>query len=94
VRLPRLAGSVVSGDWALSQTGAVQREDGKALMLFAFNHNLDEAVPIEIVAEGFGRLPLRPTGRTDGRVARRQYHAASGENLTKGSRPHRGFASF
>src|SRR5215472_16858829 len=38
---------------------AVQREDGKALTLFAVNRSLDEAMPVEIVAEGFGRLRLR-----------------------------------
>jgi alpha-L-arabinofuranosidase len=38
--------------------GAVQREDGKALTLFAVNRSLNEAMPIEIVAEGFGRLRL------------------------------------
>jgi len=39
--------------------GAVQREDGKTLTLFAVNRSLDEAMPIEIVAEGFGKLRLR-----------------------------------
>ena len=39
--------------------GAVQREDGKVLTLFAVNRSLDEAMPIEIVAEGFGKLRLR-----------------------------------
>jgi hypothetical protein len=32
--------------------------DVKALTLFAVNRSLDEAMPIEILAEGFGRLRL------------------------------------
>ena len=55
-------GSVVFSDRALLKLGAVQREDGKAITLFAVNRSLDEAMPIEIVAEGFGRL-WWPTGR-------------------------------
>jgi len=38
--------------------GAVQQEDGKALTLFAINRSLDEAMPLEIVAAGFGTLTL------------------------------------
>ena len=39
--------------------GAVQQEDGKALTLFAVNRSLDEHMPMEIVANGFGKLRLR-----------------------------------
>lgn len=38
---------------------AVLREDAKALMLFALNRSLDEAMPLEVVASGFGTLRLR-----------------------------------
>jgi alpha-N-arabinofuranosidase len=39
--------------------GAVQQEDGKALTLFAVNRSLDEPMPLDVVAEGFGALRLR-----------------------------------
>ena len=47
--------------------GAVQQEDGKALTLFAVNRSLDEHMPMEIVASGFGKLRLREA---------RQFHHA------------------
>jgi alpha-L-arabinofuranosidase len=46
---------------------AVLREDGKALTLFALNRSLDEAMPLEVVASGFGTLRLR--------AARQLHHA-------------------
>jgi alpha-N-arabinofuranosidase len=46
---------------------AVLREDGKALTLFALNRHLDEAMPMEVVASGFGTLRLR--------AARQLHHA-------------------
>ena len=39
--------------------GSVQQEDGKALTLFAVNRSIDEAMPIEILTQGFGALQLR-----------------------------------
>jgi alpha-N-arabinofuranosidase len=39
--------------------GAVQQEDGRSLTLFAVNRSLDEAMPLEIVSQGFGALQLR-----------------------------------
>ena len=38
--------------------GAVQQENRKALTLFAVNRSLDEPMPIEIIASGFGTLLL------------------------------------
>jgi alpha-N-arabinofuranosidase len=61
------AGLLVSGDGAVSQLAAVLREDGKALTLFALNRSLDEAMPMEVVASGFGTLRLR--------AARQLHHA-------------------
>ena len=55
--------------------GAVQREDSKALALLAVNRSLDEVIPIEIVAQGFGKLQLLATGHTDGSVAGGRYNA-------------------
>jgi alpha-L-arabinofuranosidase len=46
---------------------AVLREDGKALTLFALNRSLDEAMPLEVAASGFGTLRLR--------AARQLHHA-------------------
>ena len=38
--------------------GVVQQETSKTLVLFAVNRSLDESMPIEVVASGFGTLQL------------------------------------
>jgi alpha-N-arabinofuranosidase len=38
--------------------GVVQQETSKTLALFAVNRSLDESMPIEVVASGFGTLQL------------------------------------
>ena len=57
----------ISGDAPYLKIAAVLREDGKALTLFALNRSLDEAMPLEVVASGFGTLRLR--------AARQLHHA-------------------